>query len=301
MAPKTSKSKSKLKLKSKSPKSNLKQRKSTSKFGGSLPRSNPRVGSSQKLKLEHLPNEMLQLIYDKIPKGKDRVALASTSSRMNNVGYAFESVEHFIRTQADVEAAIKNSAERVTFKNGALVKELVRMPRVKYLSVKLLGLSELPMLPPTLRTLDCTINNLTELPVLPSTLKKLNYSYNHNPLRRVPILPPNLISLHCIKAGKLPKLPSTLKELDCQANNLEQLPTLPPTLVSLFCTGNNLTKLPALPPTLKVLDCAGNVLGNLPARLPPTLIDLSCSENELTRLPKLPSICTGNPLKVIQC
>lgn len=45
MAPKTSKSKSKLKLKSKSPKSKLKQRKSTSKFGGSLPRSNPRVGS----------------------------------------------------------------------------------------------------------------------------------------------------------------------------------------------------------------------------------------------------------------
>jgi len=80
-----------------------------------------RVGSPKKPKLEHLPNELLHLVYDKIPSGRDRVALASTSKRMNYVPDIYKSAEHFIRKQADVEAAIRHKAERVTFKNKGVI------------------------------------------------------------------------------------------------------------------------------------------------------------------------------------
>ena len=103
MAPKnkskTMRQSPKSKSKRKSPKG--KRKSPISKFGGSSPGS--------KLKLEHLPNDMLQLVYDKIPSGRDRVALASTSRQMNNVPYAFESAEHFIRTQADVAGTTQTS------------------------------------------------------------------------------------------------------------------------------------------------------------------------------------------------
>ena len=69
MAPKTSKSKSKLKLKSKSPKSNLKQRKSTSKFGGSLPRSNPLV-HPKSLNWSTCPTRCCSSFTIKYPKAK---------------------------------------------------------------------------------------------------------------------------------------------------------------------------------------------------------------------------------------
>lgn len=59
---------------------------------------------------------------------------------MNSVPYAYE--------PADVEAAIANGAQRVIFKKGALVPELVRMPRVKYLVVEYLFFPKLPELPP---------------------------------------------------------------------------------------------------------------------------------------------------------
>ena len=91
---------------------------------------------------------------------------------MNNVPYAYESAEHFIHTQADVEAAIEHRAQRVTFQNDSLVKHLSRMSRVKYLTINDTTLRKLPPLPPALKVLNCSHNALKHLPTLPSTLKE---------------------------------------------------------------------------------------------------------------------------------
>lgn len=237
----------------------------------SATRKSRRFGSSpSRLKLEHLNDDVLQLVYDKIPKGKDRVALASASRRMNSVPYAYESAMHFIRKPADVEAAIANSAQRVTFKNYALVSELDRMKNVKYLVVENLSLDKLPTLPSKLIELNCNGNSLEKLPELPSTLIKLECSANL--LQHLPALPPRLKELHCWADSlkELPQLPPTLKVIVCGANALTKLPELPPTLVELNCAYNYSIKvLPTLPKTLKTLLCDYNT--KLLQPLPPKL------------------------------
>ena len=247
--------KSKSKRRSKSPKSPKGKRKSPKSRGRHTSKS--RFGSSppSKLKMEHLPTELLQLIYDKIPSGKDRVALASTSKQMNNVPYAYESLEHFISNTSDVETAIQHRAIRVTFKNKDLIVSLLCMPFVKYLNVDLLGLKTLPTLPPALKVLICSRNDLTELPTLPSTLVTLDCSSNL--LTKLPPLPPSLKVLNCSWRNNirtLPTLPSTLEILDCSDNNgLTRLPTLPPNLKELNIGDTELTRLPVLPQSLKKL------------------------------------------------
>ena len=92
----------------------------------------------------------------------------------------------------------------------------------------------------TLEYLSLSGNNLTELPELPPNLKSL-YCYN-NHLTMLPILPHNLKYLRCCNNNltELPILPLTLEHLYCQNNNLTELPELPITLNRLYCHNNHL-------------------------------------------------------------
>ena len=102
------------------------------------------------------------------------------------------------------------------------------------LKISKLRLTELPILPPTLVTLDCSKNQLTQLPTLPSNLTVLNISK--------------------LRLIELPILPPTLVTLDCSYNVLTQLPTLPSNLTVLNISKLRLTELPILPQTLVTLD-----------------------------------------------
>ena len=160
-------------------------------------------------------------------------------------------------------------------------------PGLVELNCKRNRLTVLPELPPALLSLSCSENELTVLPALPPTLIALNSQGNQ--LTILPALPPALENLNCSsnQLTILPALPPDLMTLYCNINELTVLPALPPTLENLVCSDNRITVLPALPPTLLGLNCNRNQLAVLPA-LPPTLKNLSCYENQLTVLPALP-------------
>ena len=201
------------------------RKKSKKRFGSS-----PRAGSPKfrtvSPKITNLPNEILDLIYDKMPSGRDRAALAATSKQMHAVASnmnVYRTVEHVIRKESDIDAAIAHRATHVTFKDRYYVHQLHRMPFITHLNVEAPRMS----------------HGLYTLPPLPSKLKVLNCSGN--------------------ELEYLPVLPSTLVELNCRSNQLVELPpTLPPNLVILNCRNNKLTRLPTLPQSLKILNCEFN-------------------------------------------
>ena len=153
-------------------------------------------------------------------------------------------------------------------------------------------LTELPVLPDSLRFLYCYYNRLTSLPTLPDNLEELICS--DNLLTSLPVLPDGLESLDCggNPLKSLPKLPDSLLSLDCLDNELTQLPTLPSGLESLFCGNNPLMSLPKLPESLVWLSCLNTGLSELSA-LPEGLERLNCGSNQLTALPKLPDGLTS--------
>ena len=79
--------------------------------------------------------------------------------------------------------------------------------------------------------IDCYENQLTELPILPLSLKSLICSNN--------------------QLTNLPTLSDNLKKLWCSDNKLTELPILPDSLSQLYCKSNQLTELPTLPGSLK--------------------------------------------------
>jgi len=157
-------------------------------------------------------------------------------------------------------------------------------------SLRIQGL-RLP-LPINLTDFLCYNMKLTELPVLPATLKVLNCS--HNKLTCLPPLPPNLESLICSSnlLSCLPPLPSTLRILSCASNKLLKFPAKLPELYRLNCRNTGLTMLPDLPASLGFLDCSQNRLGTLPSVLPPTLDTLWCTNCCLKDLPEFPASLT---------
>ena len=80
------------------------------------------------------------------PKSNN-LKLKSKSKKQSKRRSPSEKRVYEIRKQADVEAAIKNSAQHVTFINKKLIPELSRMKYVKYLTINEQGLVELPPLP----------------------------------------------------------------------------------------------------------------------------------------------------------
>ncbi len=155
-------------------------------------------------------------------------------------------------------------------------------------------ISNLPMLPPSIRSLRCGGSKLTTLPILPSTLREL-FCDNSSLLSTIPQLPDSISYFQCSYCPlitNLPTLPSMLRILACNNCNLSGLPNLPDSLEILQSEYNQLTSLPFLPPKLKTLTCNNNHLNSLPP-LPNTLTGhLQCFNNQLTNLPTLPPLIT---------
>lgn len=150
-----------------------------------------------------------------------------------------------------------------------------------------------------LKTFICSRNSLTELPLLPNSLKGLFCDSNR--LTTLPTLPDSLIVLICSinQLDKLPNLSPSLKYLYCGFNYLTTLPTLPPQLNELSCINNYLIELPNLPQQLQKFYCGSNFLTIIP-KLPNTITELSCECNQLYMLPTLPcnlhTLVTNNNL-----
>lgn len=114
----------------------------------------------------------------------------------------------------------------------------------------------------------CDCYKLTELPILPNTLKILNCSGN--------IL------------TNLPILPSTLIKLYCSYNEIIVLPKLPNSLNILSCGSNNIIEILELPINLTIFDCSSCKIIQLPSIFPSKLKKIIVCFNELTELPELP-------------
>lgn len=108
-------------------------------------------------------------------------------------------------------------------------------------------------------TLNLSHLNLTELPVIPPECKKLDCS--NNKLTTIPNADYHELSCFCNNITKLPKLPNC-QILACFDNKLTELPDLPE-CERLNCHTNNLTKLPKLP-KCHLLSCNKNKLTQLP-------------------------------------
>ena len=160
---------------------------------------------------------------------------------------------------------------------------------VEYIDVSRKNLTVLPDLSRFYQLVEfvCDDNQLTELPILPITLKRLRC--NGNLLTQLPELNPELVLLDCYN-NRLTSLPvlkhSSLRWLNCSYNHLKQLPELNEDLYEIICKNNMLTDLPALNNELITLICDRNQIGRLP-RLNQNLSYLSCQNNLLTCLPEL--------------
>lgn len=155
-------------------------------------------------------------------------------------------------------------------------------------------LRSLPVLPPSLKYLDCSFNGLNSLPALPASLRFLDCSsqdVNISPeavnrtLSSLPALPQGLTYLNCSgnRLSSLPALPSSLVYLDC-SSEYDIINTFPPPPDPFDYT---LGLLPALPNSLQQLICDVNKLQCLP-RLPFTLSTLVYDAD---RIPCLPNNC----------
>lgn len=169
-------------------------------------------------------------------------------------------------------------------------------------------LNTLPVLPATIKSIDCSFNQFTVLPILPSSLISLICSSNQlpalpalplslqtllcrsNQLSSLPALPNSLSTLDCSfnQIAALPALPSSLTSIQCNFNQLISLPSLPASLSNLYCNSNQLATLPILPSSLGLINCDSNRLISLPA-LPTALYELHCASNQLTGLPAIPA------------
>ena len=168
------------------------------------------------------------------------------------------------------------------------------------------GITSLPKLPASLRSLNCSRNALTTLRDLSET-SITHLQFNANQITELPPLPQTLRSLSC-DANLLENVDSlgafpSLEFLACSDNLLTELPDLHETnLWKLEVSGNRLSSLPQLPPGLEVLDCSRNQLSALPAI--PELTHLDCDGNRLSSLPDFAPglrrlVCNDNQLTVL--
>jgi len=137
-----------------------------------------------------------------------------------------------------------------------------------------------------LRLLVCRNNYITELPILPSSIKMID-CYG-NKITKILRFHKGLKKIDCgnNKLLYLPELNEELTELYCGINLLTNLPKLNKKLQVLSCYRNKLTQLPELNSELQVLHCYHNKLTQIP-QLNEELCDLDCSNNCLIHLPEL--------------
>ena len=125
------------------------------------------------------------------------------------------------------------------------------------LSLSGLGLTILPILPISIKHLDCSNNSISEI---------------------IPY--PNLRTLIC-SMNKITQIPSfdKLKKLKCDHNNLTLIsPNL--MLENLDCSHNKLKKLPSIK-HVKILDCSFNNLTTIISALPEHTDSLNCIGNNI--------------------
>ena len=141
-----------------------------------------------------------------------------------------------------------------------------------------LGLTRLPPIPPTIKTLRCQGNSLSVLPPLHNGLEVLDFTRNF--VNFLPPLPATVTTLKCQDnlLRNLPPLPTGLQRFLCDRNDILQLPTLPDSLRILGCSRNLLTSLPLLPSNLQWIDCRGNLFMALPVKFPTSVRRVYCTQ-----------------------
>lgn len=149
-------------------------------------------------------------------------------------------------------------------------------------------LTSLPLLPSTIKMLNCQNENLNSITALPDSL--VTFICENNQLSSLPPLPNGVTSIYCEKNQlvTLPSLPPNIAIIYAQNNFITSLPPLPPSLKELYVYNNLVSSLPVLPSSLKLLFVYHNLLSSLPS-LPSSLESLDCSNNQLTSLPALPA------------
>lgn len=124
----------------------------------------------------------------------------------------------------DIESYISSLPNNITsinvqFRELTYLPDLNRFYRLKSLFIDFNRITNLPLLPDSLRILYCNDNQIEELPVLPKRLRYLRAGYN--------------------KITKLPQsLPPKIKIISLQGNQLTDLPYLPSSLKVLYTVGN---------------------------------------------------------------
>lgn len=103
------------------------------------------------------------------------------------------------------------------------------------------------------RELNISEMNLSELPVLPETVLSLNCS--GNPITRLHNLPPNLRKLNCMdtKITRFENIPVTLRCLNCAGTKITQFENLPSTLRQVNCSATDITSLNGLPSSVRYI------------------------------------------------
>ena len=129
------------------------------------------------------------------------------------------------------------------------------------------SVSNAPLLPPRLKTLDLSTCNLVgSIQSFPRNLTYIDLSYNQPNISSIgSILNPELETLRikfCNLSGHLPNLTRSLKGIDLSSNDLEgPVPSLPPNLISLYLGFNHFTGfMPTLPNGLINLYINANLL-----------------------------------------
>ncbi len=126
-----------------------------------------------------------------------------------------------------------------------------------------LSLSNLPMLPASIETLNVGGCPISFIPSLPSSLKFLRVDGCQ--IGGLSNWPTSLEELHAANCNitNLPSIISQVKILDVAGNNINCLPSLPNSLEELIANGNPVTCLPNLPTSLTSSDIGFDLCNNL--------------------------------------
>jgi hypothetical protein len=166
-----------------------------------------------------------------------------------------------------------------------LIRSVAENQNKTFLWLENAQLTSLPSLPNHIRTLQVSkCKNITEIPELPPNLK--SFCCNGTPLKTLPSLPRSLDILNCAgtEIEYLPELPSSLGLLNVYNSKVATLPALPESLGQLCCGQTSITEFPPLPRGLRAFDCSETRITKLPA-LPANLEHLEISKTPLCELP----------------
>jgi Leucine-rich repeat (LRR) protein/ribosomal protein L35AE/L33A len=177
-------------------------------------------------------------------------------------------------------------------------------------------ITEMPILPNTIRVLDLSATSITELPdTLPLSINILDLStldittlpnlsnlsnltqliiHNLDGITEFPDVPQTIEHIDITNSGitllpvSLSILLPQLKTLDISNTGIASLPLLPNTLENLYIIDTNINSLPILPDGLKRLYIGGTQISSLPI-LPSGLIELDISRTTISTIPSIPN------------